>query len=140
MCTGVIGWFMNNYVVMICKVSVVFNLMYLSEVSCKVCKKTIGNLMTINAISQNFKAFATIFSVFPNGISRKPNYQLSCIFYFIISKVFRKNSNTFQIRKQMAQFTWMHICIYYNISSIFFLDKKYFKHNLYRIQEALYEF
>ena len=91
---------MNNYVVMICKVSVVFYLIYLSEVSCKVCKKTIGNLITINASSQNFKVFAMTFSVFPNGTSRKPNDQLSCILYFIISKVFQKNSSTFQIRQE----------------------------------------
>jgi len=86
---------MNNYVVMICKVSVVFYLIYLSEVSCKVCKKTVGNLITINAISQNFNVFATIFSVFPNGISRKPNDQLSCIFFYFqsLSQKFKYVSN-----------------------------------------------
>jgi len=96
---------MNNYVVMICKVSVVFYLIYLSEVSCKVCKKTIGNLININASSQNSKVFAAIFSVFPNGTSRKPNDQLSCILYFIISKSFKKIKIPFKSYKQMALFT-----------------------------------
>ena len=73
---------MNNYVVMICKVSVVFYLIYLSEVSCKVCKKTIGNLININASSQNSKVFAAIFLFFQ--MEHLGNQTTNCHAFYIL--------------------------------------------------------
>ena len=98
-------------------------LIYLSEVSWKVCEKTIANLITLKARSQNFKfwVFAAIISVFPNETSRKPNDWLSCnlIFYYFWKSV-EKVQIPFKSDKQIGQFTWRHIWIYYNISSVFF--------------------
>ena len=122
---GVIELFMNNYVLIIYKVSVVFYLIYLSIVSCKVCEKTIWVLITINALSQYFKIwiFAAIVRSSPMEHLGKQTTNCHEIYILLFPKSFAKIQVPFKSDKKMTQFMWKHICIYYNISSIFLVQE-----------------
>ena len=131
---------MNNYVLMICKVSVVFYLIYLSEVSCKFCKKTIANLITINASSQNFKVFAMVFFCLSEcniSETKRPIFMQFIFYYFqSLSKKFKYLSYPTRKWRCLREGIFAFNIIYCQ----FFQYKKYFKHTLYRIQEARYFF